>query len=205
MTLLRRWTTLAAMIFGLLGFSAGATLGVATLSGAAMAGEAASAHDFAFTSIEGTPLPLADFKGKVVLLVNTASRCGFTPQYTDLQAVWERYRDRGFVVLGVPSNDFGGQEPGSEAEIKQFCEVNFDVDFPLTSKEHVVGDSAHPFYRWAVKQFGFAAKPRWNFHKYLIGPDGELVEWFATPTKPTAEKVIRAIEAQLAKATPAAS
>ena len=104
-------------------------------------------------------------------------------------------------MLGVPSNDFGGQEPGSEAQIKEFCEVNFDVDFPLTSKEHVVGEAAHPFYRWAVEQFGFAAKPRWNFHKYLIGPDGRLVDWFATTTKPTARQVIRAIEDQLAEAT----
>ena len=196
MTLLRRWMTLGALLFGLLGFS----------DGSAMAADpAASAYDFAFTSIEGEPLPLSDFRGQVVLLVNTASRCGFTPQYEDLQAVWERYRERGLVVLGVPSNDFGGQEPGSEAEIKQFCEVNFDVDFPLTSKEQVVGEEAHPFYRWAVEQFGFAAKPRWNFHKYLIGPDGKLADWFATTTKPTAPKVTEAIEAQLAKVAKPAS
>jgi glutathione peroxidase len=178
------------MLFGLLGFSGGPAMA---------ADPAASAYDFAFTSIEGQQLPLSDFKGKVVLLVNTASRCGFTPQYEGLQAVWERYRDQGLVVLGVPSNDFGGQEPGSEAEIKQFCEVNFAVDFPLTSKEHVVGEAAHPFYRWAAAQLGLTAKPRWNFHKYLIGPDGELVDWFATTTKPTASKVTKAIEAQLAR------
>jgi glutathione peroxidase len=172
---------------------------------AATAEPAESAYDFAFTSIEGEPLPLSDFKGKVVLLVNTASRCGFTPQYEGLQALWERYRERGLVVLGVPSNDFGGQEPGSEAEIKQFCEVNFAVDFPLTSKEHVVGDQAHPFYRWAVTRFGFAAKPRWNFHKYLIGPDGELTDWFATTTKPTAARMTDAIEAQLARVAKPAS
>lgn len=172
---------------------------------AAMADPARTAHDFNFTSIEGAPLPLGDFKGKVVLLVNTASRCGFTPQYAGLQALWERYRDRGLVVLGVPSNDFGGQEPGSEAEIKQFCEVNFNVDFPLTSKERVVGQAAHPFYRWAAGQLGFGAKPRWNFHKYLIGPEGKLVDWFTTTTGPTAPRVIRAIEAQLAKAAKPAS
>ncbi|MEO3428200.1 glutathione peroxidase [Pelagibius sp. CAU 1746] len=182
------------LLFALLALAAG------PLGGPAAAAEpAASAHDFAFTSIEGQPLPLSQFKGKVVLLVNTASRCGFTPQYEGLQAVWERYRDRGLVVLGVPSNDFGGQEPGSEAEIKQFCEVNFSVDFPLTSKEQVVGEAAHPFYRWAAAQLGFAAKPRWNFHKYLIGPDGALVDWFATTTKPTAAKVTKAIEAQLSR------
>ncbi|WP_193367533.1 glutathione peroxidase [Pelagibius marinus] len=189
-----------SLFFALLAFFAGPFTGPA-----AAADPAVSAYDFVFTSIEGQPLPLSDFEGKVVLLVNTASRCGFTPQYEGLQAVWERYRDRGLVVLGVPSNDFGGQEPGSEAEIKQFCEVNFNVDFPLTSKEHVVGEEAHPFYRWAAAQLGFAARPHWNFHKYLIGPDGQLVDWFATTTKPTASKVTRAIETQLARAAEPAS
>lgn len=193
----RRRANLAIMVFALFSLFGG--------SAAAAEPAASSAHDFSFTAIEGGPLPLSGFKDKVVLLVNTASRCGFTPQYEGLQAVWERYRERGLVVLGVPSNDFGGQEPGSEAEIKQFCEVNFNVDFPLTAKEHVVGEQAHPFYRWAAGRLGFAAKPRWNFHKYLIGPDGELVDWFATTTKPTAAKVTRAIEAQLAKVPKPAS
>ena len=167
---------------------------------AATAETARSAHDFAFTSIEGRPLPLADFRGKVVLVVNTASQCGFTRQYADLQAVWEGYRERGLVVLGVPSNDFGGQEPGTEEEIKTFCEVNFDVDFPMTSKVHVKGDDIHPFYEWAAGQVGMAGVPRWNFHKYLIGPDGRLADWFSTPTAPTSGKVTRAIEAQLSQA-----
>ena len=166
-------------------------------SGPAGAQSVKTAHAFGFTSIEGAPLPLETFKGKAVLVVNTASRCGFTHQYADLQAVWERYRERGLVVLGVPSNDFGGQEPGSESDIKEFCEVNFDVDFPMTSKVHVKGDAAHPFYRWAADELGFAAKPRWNFHKYLIAPDGRLVDWFATTTSPTAERATRAIEAHL--------
>jgi glutathione peroxidase len=182
------------LLVALLAFAAGP---------AAAAGPAGSAYEFGFTAIEGGPLPLAQFKGKVVLLVNTASQCGFTPQYADLQAVWERYRDRGLVVLGVPSNDFGGQEPGSEAEIKQFCEVNFAVDFPLTAKERVVGDGAHPFYRWAAQTLGLAAQPRWNFHKYLIGADGRLAGWFATATSPTSAEVTGAIEAQLARASPA--
>jgi glutathione peroxidase len=164
---------------------------------AANGGAAATAHDFAFTAIEGEPLPLASFKGKTVLVVNTASFCGFTRQYAGLQEVWERYRDRGLVVLGVPSNDFGGQEPGSEAEIKKFCEVNFDVDFPLTEKERVVGPDAHPFYRWAAEQLGPAAAPRWNFHKYLVGPDGRLVAWFPTKTEPTAPEVSEAVEVSL--------
>jgi len=162
-------------------------------------GDGRLAYDFSFTSIEGAPLPLSSFRGKVVLVVNTASFCGFTDQYRDLQAVWARYRERGLVVLGVPSNDFGSQEPGTEAEIKTFCRVNYDVDFPLTAKARVSGEDAHPFYRWAADRLGVLAVPRWNFHKYLIGSDGRLVDWFSTPTAPTADKVTRAIEAQLAK------
>jgi glutathione peroxidase len=163
----------------------------------AQAQSGATAHDFEFTAIDGAPLSLAAFKGKAILVVNTASRCGYTPQYADLQTVWERYRDRGLVVLGVPSNDFGGQEPGTEAEIKQFCEVNFNVDFPLTAKVHVTGEEAHPFYRWAAAELGADAAPRWNFHKYLIAPDGRLVGWFPTAASPTSDEVVGAIEAQL--------
>ncbi len=165
----------------------------------AAAEPAKTAYDFSFDSIEGGPLPLSAFRGKVMLVVNTASFCGFTPQYEALQALWERYRDRGLVVLGVPSNDFGGQEPGSEAEIKTFCEVNYDIDFPLTTKNRVVGEGAHPFYGWAAGEAGAAGRPRWNFHKYLVGPDGALADWFATTTKPDSAKVTGAIEAQLAR------
>jgi len=157
----------------------------------------AGAHAFAFTSIDGEPLPLAGFAGKAVMVINTASRCGFTHQYAEIQSLWSKYRDRGLVVLGAPSNDFGGQEPGSEKEIKEFCEVNFDVDFPLTGKVRVKGDGAHPFYRWAADELGGMAKPRWNFHKYLIAPDGRLVDWFSTPTSPLAPRVIEAVEALL--------
>lgn len=165
---------------------------------------ASGAHAFGFTSIEGEALPLESFAGKAVLVVNTASRCGFTRQYGDLQALWERFRDRGLVVLGVPSNDFGGQEPGSEAEIKEFCEVNFGVDFPMTEKVRVAGAQAHPFYLWARTTLGAEAAPRWNFHKYLVAPDGRLVAWFPTQTRPDAEAVIRAIQSNLPGA-PAAS
>lgn len=173
----------------------------------AAAGEASSkfAFDFDFTSIEGGSLPLSTYKDKVVLVVNTASRCGYTHQYADLQSVWERFRDRGLVVLGVPANDFGSQEPGSEAEIKTFCEVNFDVDFPMTAKVVVSGEAAHPFYKWAVEKLGAAAAPRWNFHKYLVGRDGRLAGWFSTPTSPTSEAVIQAIETQLARQSLAGS
>jgi len=160
-------------------------------------GQPRTAHDFSFTSIDGDPLSMASFAGKAVMVVNTASHCGFTHQYADLQDLWSRYRDKGFVLLGVPSNDFGGQEPGSEAEIKQFCEVNFDVDFPLTEKTRVKGKDAHPFYRWAKAELGAMATPRWNFHKYLVGPDGRLVDWFATPTSPTSSKVVKTVESVL--------
>ncbi len=158
-----------------------------------------TAHDFTFSSIEGEALPLSSFKGKAVLIVNTASYCGFTKQYNDLQALWEQYRDKGLVVLGVPSNDFGSQEPGTESEIKEFCDVNFNVDFPMTEKESVKGDHAHPFYKWARKELGFVAAPKWNFHKYLIDTDGNLTDWFSTPTAPTSPKVIKQVEAILSK------
>ena len=163
-----------------------------TLAATADEARPMSAHDFSFQSIDGEALSLGQFAGKPVLVVNTASRCGFTRQYADLQSLWARYRDRGLVVLGVPSNDFGGQEPGSNNEIKDFCTVNFDIDFPMTEKTVVRGDAAHPFYRWAAGELGMLAKPRWNFHKYLIGPDGKLVNWFASTTAPTAIALTRA-------------
>ncbi|ALG70377.1 glutathione peroxidase [Azospirillum thiophilum] len=163
---------------------------------------AASAHDFTFQGIDGQPLPLSQFAGKTILVVNTASQCGFTPQYKGLEALWQRYRDRGLVVVGVPSDDFGGQEPGSAAQIKDFCEVNYSIDFPMTDKTVVSGDGAHPFYRWAADELGFLAKPRWNFHKYLIGPDGKLQSWFSTMTDPESEKVREAIETLLPATAP---
>ena len=130
-------------------------------------------------------------------MVNTASLCGFTPQYADLQALWQDYRDRGLVVLGVPSNDFGGQEPGTAAEIKEFCEVNFDIDFPMTEKQQVVGEQAHPLFRHIVAQTRPAAAPRWNFHKYLVTPDGELAGAWPSRVTPTSPEIVAAIEAVL--------
>jgi glutathione peroxidase len=158
---------------------------------------ATTAWDFSFVGIDGQPLPLGDFRGKALLVVNTASECGFTPQYKGLEELSEKYKERGLVVLGVPSNDFGGQEPGNSGEIKQFCELNYDIQFPLTEKTKVVGDGAHPFYQWAAKELGPLAKPRWNFHKYLIAPDGRLVDWFSTVTTPDSKRVIKAIESVL--------
>lgn len=160
---------------------------------------AETAWDFTFTSIDGEAMPLSTWRGKALLVVNTASRCGYTPQYEGLEALWQRYRDRGLVVIGVPSNDFGGQEPGSAAQIKAFCATTFAVDFPMTDKNQVVGDDAHPFYRWAASVLGAEAAPRWNFHKYLIGPDGALVAAIPTRVEPTSEPVIEAVEKVLPK------
>lgn len=168
-----------------------------TVAAPALEAGAAGAHDFAFTTLEGAPLPLSDFAGQAVLLVNTASCCGFTKQYGGLQALWQDYRPRGLVVLGVPSNDFGAQEPGSAEEIKDFCETGFGVDFPLAGKTRVRGPEAHPFYLWARRELGGLAAPKWNFHKFLIAPDGRLVTWFYSWTGPGSARLRRAIEAVL--------
>ncbi|MDX1512364.1 MAG: glutathione peroxidase [Gammaproteobacteria bacterium] len=156
-----------------------------------------NAHDFEFESIDGGPLALSDFRGKAVLVINTASECGYTPQYEGMQRLWREFRDRGLVVVGVPSNDFGAQEPGDEAQIKAFCESRFKVDFPMTTKVPVLGGNAHPFYRWIESEVGEAAAPRWNFHKYLIGPDGKLAAMWPSGVEPTSDEVIEAIEGLL--------
>jgi glutathione peroxidase len=158
-----------------------------------------TAHDFSFTSIAGTPMKLSDFAGKPVLVVNTASECGLTPQYKGLEALWRTYRDRGLVVLGVPSNDFGGQEPGTEKEIQSFCATNYDVSFPMTAKNRVVGAEAHPLYKWVLSEAGEAAAPRWNFHKYLIAKDGSLAGVYGSKTTPDDPALVKDIEAQLGK------
>ena len=156
-----------------------------------------SAWSFSFIAIDGQPLPLSRFQGRAVLVVNTASQCGFTPQYQGLQSLYRKYRDRGLTVLGVPSNDFGGQEPGDAAEIRHFCASRYGIDFPLTDKVRVAGDEAHPFFLWAAKEMGPLAQPRWNFHKYLIAPDGRLVDWFSSATEPEATSVCHSIETHL--------
>ena len=164
---------------------------------------APTAWDFTFTSIDGKPMPLSDFKGKVLLVVNTASFCGFTKQYKALQELHAKYEGQGFAVIGVPSNDFGDQEPGSTGEIKKFCEGIYGVTFPLTGKYAVTGDAAHRFYKWARDQLGWINAPKWNFHKYLVGRDGRLATSFFSMTEPDAERLTAAVEAELAK--PAAS
>ena len=160
-------------------------------------GRAMNAYQFSFRSIEGEPMPLSGFEGKVILVVNTASQCGFTSQYSGLVELWNKYKDEGLIVLAVPSNDFGGQEPGTEKEIKTFCEVTFGVDFPMTEKVSVSGSDPHPFYQWAKIELGARAKPRWNFHKYLILPNGKLADWFSSATNPVSGRVIKAVEAAL--------
>ncbi|MGD1956969.1 MAG: glutathione peroxidase [Sphingomonadales bacterium] len=158
----------------------------------------ASAHEFTFTSIDGKDMSLGDFAGKAVLVVNTASECGYTPQYDGLQTLWENRKDDGLIVLGVPSNDFGGQEPGSEEDIKSFCEVRFGVNFPMTEKAVVKGKDAHPFYQWAASTYGEAAEPRWNFHKILVGPDGTVVGAYASGVTPADKKLGADIDAAIA-------
>jgi glutathione peroxidase len=156
------------------------------------------AYGYSFTSLRGQePLPLSSFRGKVLLIVNTASKCGFTPQYAQLEKLYEKYKDRGLVILGVPANDFGSQEPGTESEIADFCQINYGVTFPMTAKEVVSGKSAHPFYLWARQQLGFGTAPKWNFHKYLINRKGELIDYFYSTTSPEAGRLIKAVEKAL--------
>ena len=153
-------------------------------------------------AIDGGTLAPDAFRGKAVLVVNTASQCGYTGQYEGLQKLWAGRRDRGLVILGVPSNDFGGQEPGSNAQVASFCEVNYGVDFPLMEKQTVTGPQAHPLYRWAAAVTGPQGVPRWNFHKILIGRDGRLVEWFGSPVTPESAALTAAVDKALAQSAP---
>ena len=155
-----------------------------------------TAFAFSFTGLDGGSLRLAEHAGKPILIVNTASLCGYTPQFTGLQQLWTRYRERGLLIVGVPSNDFGGQEPGGPAEINKTAHDEYGVSFPLAAKVDVKGPAAHPFYKWAaVERPG--ESPRWNFHKYLIGRDGHVAAAFSTQTEPTDPRVIAAIEKEL--------
>ena len=134
------------------------------------------------------------YKNNAVLLVNVASNCGFTKQYADLQKLCETYKDKGLIIIGVPSNQFGSQEPGTNEEIKKFCEVNFNVNFPMTDKVEVKGENAHPIYLWAKENFGKSAVPKWNFHKILINIDGKIHETYSSLTSPTSKKITNEIE-----------
>ncbi len=161
--------------------------------------DAKNAYQFSFDGLMLDRIPFRAFAGKPILVVNTASKCGFTGQYADLQTLYTRYRTEGLVIVGVPSNDFGGQEPGSEEEIATFCKLNFGVTFPMAAKHVVSGGDAHPFYQWAKTALGEAAVPKWNFHKILIGRDGEPAAAFPSGVAPMAGPLTRAIEMALAR------
>ncbi len=150
-------------------------------------------YDFKIQGISGNIINLDDFRGKVVLLVNTASYCGFTKQYTDLQKLWDNYKSEGLVILGVPSNSFN-QEKKNDSEVKSFCEVDFNIDFPLTTISNVKGEDAHEIFKWAKDNHGKSAVPKWNFYKILINKDGKIEETFSSFTNPMSNKIIKKIE-----------
>ena len=155
------------------------------------------AYDFNFNDLDGSSFSLSDFKNKVIVVVNVASQCGFTKQYKDMQEIWDKYQEKGIVMVGVPSNDFGSQEPGNSKEIKNFCEAKFGITFPMTEKVAVKGENAHPFYLWAKKNHGKSAIPKWNFHKIIIGKNGKVVDTFASITSPSSKRFISAIKKAL--------
>ncbi len=150
--------------------------------------------DFEIKDINEEKLDLETFKNKTILLVNVASYCGFTKQYSELQELYNKYNEKGLIVLGVPSNQFGGQEPGNNNEIKDFCEANFNITFPMTTKIEVKGKNAHPIYLWAKENYGNSAIPKWNFHKILINKDGKIEDTFSSFTKPMSKKILEKIE-----------
>jgi glutathione peroxidase len=168
-----------------------------------MAGSAIAAniYDFTLPSIDGKPMPLAEFKGKVVLVVNVASRCGYTPQYSALESLYEKYKDQGFVIVGFPANNFGAQEPGTNEEIKTFCSRKYNVTFPMYSKVSVKGDDQTPLYQYLTKQTGasIAGDIKWNFTKFLVDRNGNVVQRFESAVTPDSKEVVSAVEKQLSQ------
>ena len=158
-----------------------------------IAGNNSNAYDYEFNGIDGDLIKLSQYKGKIIVVVNVASRCGYTPQYEDLQTLWSEYKSKNLVVLGVPTNNFR-QEPGNNKEIKDFCETNFGITFPMTEKTNVIGKNSHPFFKWAREDFGIGAIPKWNFHKIIIGKDGKVAETFSSITNPSSQKFKKVIE-----------
>ena len=152
------------------------------------------AYDFAFKDLDGSELSLEKFKDKVIIVINVASQCGFTSQYEDMQNVWINYQAKGVIMIGVPSNDFGQQEPCTNSEIKNFCEAKFGITFPMTEKVSVKGNGAHPFYLWAKANHGKSAVPKWNFHKIIIDKSGKVSETFSSMTNPSSKKFIKFLE-----------
>jgi glutathione peroxidase len=173
---------------------------LALLGATAMATEK-TIYDFTLNSIEGQPTPLSAFKGKIVLLVNVASRCGYTPQYTALESIYEKYKGRGFVIVGIPANNFGGQEPGSNQEIKTFCTAKYHVTFPMMAKVSVKGDDITPLYQFLTDKTAHpdtGGEIGWNFTKFLVGPDGKVLARFDSKVEPDSAQVTSAIEKALA-------
>ena len=160
---------------------------------------ASGIYSFTLNSIDGKPAPLADYKGKVVLMVNVASQCGYTPQYTALEAIYEKYKDQGFVILGFPANNFGAQEPGTNEEIKTFCTRKYSVKFPMYAKISVKGDDQAPLYAYLTKETGpgMTGDIKWNFTKFLVDKNGKVVQRFESAVTPDSKEVTSAIEAQL--------
>ncbi len=154
------------------------------------------AYNYSFDGIDGNKIKLEDFKEKVIVVVNVASRCGYTPQYEDLQELWSNYKEKNLVVIGIPTNNFK-QEPGTNKQIKDFCETNFGINFPMTEKINVIGKNAHPFYKWARQNYGIGAIPKWNFHKIIIDKNGKVANSFASFTKPSSKKFLNFIEQEI--------
>lgn len=181
-----------------------ATLGAVTMPASAWRALAEpavtriTAYGFSFAALAGDPIRLADFAGRPILVVNTASQCGYTPQYAALQALWAEFKDRGLMIIAVPSNDFGGQEPGGAAEIVETAQHQYGASFPIAAKAVVKGAAAHPFYRWAAEARP-GDVPRWNFHKYLVGRDGYLADAFASAVEPTDTRIKTAVARQLSE------
>jgi glutathione peroxidase len=154
----------------------------------------ANVHEFNFTSIDGKIINLSDFKGKPFVVINTASLCGFTNQYDDIETIFKNYADKDLIIIAVPSNDFGNQELSSNKKVKEFCTTNYNTSFLLTEVTNIKGVNGHPFFNWVKKEAGFLAFPKWNFYKYLINREGKLISWYGSVTKPTATKFIKDIE-----------
>ena len=154
----------------------------------------ADIYQFNFKSIDGKEINLNDFKGKPIFIVNTASLCGFTYQYSDIETLHQKYKKDGLIIIGIPSNDFGNQELSSNQKVKEFCTIKFDISFMLTEITNIKGEKGHPFFKWVKKEAGFLAFPKWNFYKYLINKKGLLVKWYTTTTKPNSIKVTKDID-----------
>ena len=190
--------TLAVALIMIGGLSAGSTSAQAAQEGLLMAAKTASLYDFTMDDIDGKPVNLRQYKGKVLLLVNTASFCGNTPQYSDLEAMYEKYRPQGFEILAFPANNFGQQEPGTNAEIKGFCLTKYSISFPLFSKISVKGSDKHPLYQYLTEQSPFPGEVEWNFQKYLVDRSGQVVARFHHRTKPLSPDIVSEVERVLA-------